>query len=47
MTSLIYQFASVVYSFCSSDEPKGQEILTLKKESQTFRIGESDLEKFS
>ncbi|CAA7016316.1 unnamed protein product [Microthlaspi erraticum] len=24
--------------FCSSDEPKGQEIITLKKESQTYRI---------
>ncbi|CAH8348951.1 unnamed protein product [Eruca vesicaria subsp. sativa] len=26
---------------CSSDEPKGREILTLKKRSQTYRIGES------
>ncbi|KAJ4886462.1 Meiotic recombination protein SPO11-1 [Raphanus sativus] len=27
-----------VYSFCSSDEPKGREILTLRKTSQTYRI---------
>jgi len=34
-------FYSAVYSLCSSDKPKGQEIFTLKKEPQTYRIGES------
>ena len=32
-----------MFSFCSSDEPKGREILTLRKRSQTYRIGESYL----